>query len=127
YHEAMKQFKGGQDKAELFQFYQDFAQTLMYGGYHEAWRLQALTDLAQLPDYEESYYYGYQQNRGEPVRGDGTPVFHKLPKSYAEAASDGERWRWLLMQAAEMSPEGSGAIQYQFADFLRHQFDVQTM
>ena len=45
-------------------------------GYGDAWRLQYLTDLDKLPDYEEGYYYGGGRGIGAPVNADGTPVYH---------------------------------------------------
>ena len=42
------------DKPALSQFHLHFANLLLSGaGYHEPWRLQTLTDLTQLPDYED--------------------------------------------------------------------------
>ncbi|MBI3828113.1 MAG: alpha-2-macroglobulin [Planctomycetes bacterium] len=124
--EARKLLKGEADKNALYNYYQQYANLLMRGGYNEAWRMQALTDLKELPDYEEGWYYG-SGTRGAPVNPDGTPVYHKLPKSFEEAASDGERWRWMLMQSMEASPDQADAVRMQFAGFLRQQFDVQTM
>src|SRR5262249_61612903 len=67
-----------------------FARLLMNAGNHEPWRLQLLTDLGQLPDYDEGYYWGHS-DRGAPVDADGNPVFYHTPKSYKDAKSDGER------------------------------------
>jgi len=98
-------------------------------GWSEAWRLQYLTDLTVLPDYEEGYYRGDYRSgtRGAPVNPDGTPVFHRLPKSWEAAATDGERFRWCLAQAIELSPSLKGRTLYEWADFLCNQFDVATM
>jgi uncharacterized protein YfaS (alpha-2-macroglobulin family) len=116
------------DKPALAGFYLHFAQVLLQGaGVHDAWRLQYLTDLKELPDYTEGYYWPYNQGRGAPVDADGNPVFHRLPKSYEAATSDGERWRWMLAQAVEYNPARQGEVETMFADFLRQQFDVQTM
>ena len=124
--QAMEKTPGETDKNALYNFYQQFAGSLMGQGYHEAWRLQYLTDLATLPDYEQGWNHG-GQNRGAPVAADGTPVYHKFPKTYAQAQSDGERWRYLLMQAMETLPANGDAVRCQFASFLRQQFDVQSM
>ncbi|MDB5291448.1 MAG: alpha-2-macroglobulin domain protein, partial [Phycisphaerales bacterium] len=119
------------NKDERGSFYFALADILMntrFGG--GAWQLQTLTDLSKLPDYEDgypAYMYGNGNTRGAPVNADGTPVYHKLPKSWKEAATDGERWRWCLMQASEMSPEYASRATYTFAEFLRGQFDVQSM
>ena len=87
------------NKADAASFYLDFGRLLLNGTRcHEAWRLQYLTDLTKLPDYEDGYWYG-GDSRGAPVDDKGEPVYHHVPKSYEAAASDGERWRWLLLQA----------------------------
>src|SRR5436190_1414233 len=107
----------------------DFREMLQHSLYGDgAWRLQYLTDLSTLPDYEDGnlYYYG-GQTRGAPMDENGNAVFHSVPKSWAEAKSDGQRWRWCLVQAAEVSPAHSGQARYTLAEFLRQQFDVQTM
>src|SRR4029079_7194002 len=87
------------DHGATGQFFLRFAQYLLNGaGRTEAWRLQALTDLSQLPDYEDGYYGYGGATTGAPVDADGNPVLHHVPKDYAAARSDGERWRWLLSQ-----------------------------
>jgi uncharacterized protein YfaS (alpha-2-macroglobulin family) len=95
---------------------------------NHAWRLQYLTDLSTLPDYDDAnvYYHG-GQTRGAPVDENGNPVFHSVPKSFADATTDGQRWRWCLQRATDISPDHAGQVRYTFADFLRQQFDVQTM
>ena len=120
------------DHSDLASFWYAFAEILLnnrQGG--GAWRLQYLTDISTLPDYEEAgAYYGsryYGQSRGAPVGEDRAPVYHMLPKSFAEAKTDGQRWRWCLLQASEMSPEEAQHAKLVFAEFLRGQFDVQTM
>ncbi len=127
--QAMKAGKGEKDKDALGRFYLEFARILIgQRGYYEAWRLQYLSDLSKLPDYEEGYYYGYgSRNVGTPVDADGNPVFYKVPKSYEAAQNDGERWRWMLVQAREMSPNLTNQSLYEFANFLHQQFGVQTM
>lgn len=99
------------------------------GHWRGGWQLQYLTDLDTLPDYEEGYgwYAGRQDLRGAPVNPDGTPVFHYLPKSWEEAQSDGERWRWALAEAMRLNPGVASTVQLNYADFLRSQFGVQTM
>ncbi|MBU4273582.1 MAG: alpha-2-macroglobulin [Planctomycetes bacterium] len=95
-------------------------------GYGEAWRLQYLTDLSVLPDYEEGWGYG-RQTSGAPVDVDGKPVFYSVPKTFEAAENDGQRWRWCLQQTAEMNPRQLNAVRMRFAEFLQNQFGVQTM
>ena len=69
----------------------------------QPWRLQSLTDLDKLPDYEEGWGYGGEP-QGAPVDDDGNPIFYALPKSWDAAKNDGERWRWLLETMVEWQP-----------------------
>lgn len=118
-----------QDSArqEVAQFYLDFAQFILGNrGWSESWRLQALTDLETLPDYEPGWGYS-GQTRGAPVDEEGDPVLHSLPRMFEEAESDGQRWRWCLMQAVEMNPALADQVDYHYASFLYQQFGVQTM
>jgi uncharacterized protein YfaS (alpha-2-macroglobulin family) len=112
--------------AETYGFYFNYA-SLVLGqrGGDGAWRLQALTDLGSLPDYEEPLAGGSQG--GAPVDAEGQPVYYGVPESFAQAASDGERWRWLLRQAETVSPAMAAHPRLAFARFLQEQFDVQTM
>ncbi|NQT39977.1 MAG: alpha-2-macroglobulin, partial [Planctomycetes bacterium] len=98
-------------------------------GYHEAWRLQYLSDLSALPDYEPGYGHNYGRGgaRGAPVDEEGKPVFHYTPKSWATAETDGQRWRWCLEQAMEFDANRADDIRMQFAEFLCQQFGVQSM
>src|SRR6202043_3719107 len=48
-------------------------------------------------------------------------------KTLAAAASDGERWRWLLAMAVELAPGRTSEIDWTLATFFRSQFGVQTM
>lgn len=116
------------DKSAVSQFHLSFANMWLYGsGALEAWRLQTLTDLSQLPDYEEGYYWAGARNSGAPVDAEGNPVYHQLPKNYEAAQSDGERWRWMLSQAVEFVPSRRNEVDVLFANFLREQFGEQTM
>ncbi len=118
------------DTSAVSRLYVDFARALLTSrGQTDAWRLQVLTDLTTLPDYESGYRYGRfgGGTRGAPVDADGNPVFHNLPESYAASRTDGERWRWMLHRAVEVRPDRKSEIAMQFAGFLRSQFGVQTM
>ena len=117
-----------ENKEEVGRFYIAFAQTLQSV---EAWQLQSLTDLTTLPDYEEGNRWGGRwgnnDNKGAPVNADGEPVFHHVPKSWDTAASDGERWRWTLLQAVEADNKLRNEADMSLATFLHNQFGVQTM
>ena len=116
-------------------FHLDFARAFLSsrGGGGGAWRLQYLSDLGKLPDYEPGHAYGYGyggggENKGAPVDEAGQPVFHRVPADFAAAATDGARWRWLLQQAAAVDPGLAGhEAQLELATFLRGQFGPETL
>ena len=124
--------KEGRD--DVGKYYLELSNMLLANrGWGEAWRLQYLTDLTKLPDYDEGYYgwygrgYGYGGGaaRGAPVDDKGQVIYHQRPKSWSEAATDGQRWRWCLTQAEEFGH--SEEARFTFAGFLHNQFGVQTM
>ncbi|HLQ45779.1 MAG TPA: alpha-2-macroglobulin, partial [Planctomycetaceae bacterium] len=120
------------NKIDAAQFHAVFAQVLESGiGYSQPWKLQVLTDLTTLPDYEDGYWQwwwrGQQSAHGAPVDADGNPVFYSVPKSYADAKSDGGRWRWMLSQTVELNPARKNEMLLTFAAFLQSQFGVETM
>ncbi len=128
--QGMMAARADDDKQAASQYLFDFAGMLVNNrGHYDAWRLQVLTDLSTLPDYDEGYRYTRygQAYPGAPVDEEGKPVYHQTPKSWEAAATDGERWRWLLEQAAEIAPNRRTEIRKHFADFLFGQFGVQTM
>ena len=109
-------------------FYFSLAEMLQGNrGYSDAWRLQYLTDLDKLPDYEDGWYYGSGRGIGAPVNSDGTPVYYHAPESWKTAQNDGERWRWALHMAAEVEPAMAAQVEMTFADFLRQQFGTETL
>jgi hypothetical protein len=128
-HPAMKLAEVDPLRSETAQFYVEFAGMLLqFRGSNQAWRLQYLTDLTQLPDYEPGYGYEYnRQSQGAPVDAEGQPVFHQLPESFESAGSDGERWRWLLARAMVLNPNLKSSVDYTLASFLQQQFGVQTL
>ncbi len=123
--QAQKLQENETDKKALAQFHFTFAAVLFNVG-EAAWRLQYRTDTSQLPDWDEGYFSD-GDGRGAAVDAAGNPVFHRLPKSDADAVSDGERWRWHLAQVAEHDPDRLPETEMILAGFLRKQFDVQTM
>ena len=94
----------------------------------DSWRLQSLTPLDVLADYDENPYgsWGGQQS-GAPVEPDGTPVYYRVPESFEKARNDGQRWRWALAQAAETDPGLLNTARLELAGFLLSQFGTQTM
>jgi len=126
---ALESVKNEPNKLEAGRFYLQLAAYWRSENYsNNAWSLQALSDLKQLPDYDEGYYNQWNSGgvNGAPVSAEGEPVYYKIPKSFDAAECDGERWRWCLMQGSEMSPDLAREARYELAAFLRGQFDVQT-
>jgi uncharacterized protein YfaS (alpha-2-macroglobulin family) len=117
------------DKAAVAQLHMDFASMVMNGSdWRESWRLQYLTDLTTLPDYEPGYpWWRGASTRGAPVDEKNKPVYYHVPKSFAVAANDGERWRWLLAMTAELAAGRASEVDWILASFFRSQFGVQTM
>ncbi|HPZ83729.1 MAG TPA: alpha-2-macroglobulin, partial [Thermogutta sp.] len=125
--QAMPLVEKEPNRHEAAQFYLDFANIILFDrGWSEAWRLQALTDLSQLPDYEEGWYF-HRGTRGAPVDEEGNPIFYAAPRTFDQAKNDGERWRWCLIQAKELNAALTDQVDYMFAEFLWTQFGVQTL
>jgi alpha-2-macroglobulin len=125
--QAMPLANADDKKADTAEFYIQLGnQVLGQNGYSEAWRLQMLTDISQLADYDTGWYHG-GQSRGAPVDADGKPVLYAVPKSWEAAKNDGERYRWCLMQAAEMNPSRLNETRMSYAGFLYQQFGEQTL
>ncbi len=127
--QAMAPAEADPVKSEVAQFYLEFARIIQqHSGASQAWRLQYLTDLSRLPDYEPGWGYEYDpRTQGAPVDEKGQPVYHPLPESLDTAASDGQRWRWLQARAVALDPNLKNHVDYGWASFLLQQFGVQTM
>jgi len=94
----------------------------------ESWRLQRLTPLDVLPDYEANpYSFGGGQQGGAPVEPDGTPVYYRVPESFQKAKNDGQRWRWAHAQAVKADPGLLNMTRFALAGFLVSQFGTQTI
>jgi uncharacterized protein YfaS (alpha-2-macroglobulin family) len=128
-NQALELSAADSEKSKVAYLYLEFARFLQqFRGYHQAWRLQYLTDLSRLPDYEPGYGYEYgRQQTGAPVDAQGSPVFHQTPQSFEAAKTDGERWRYLHMAAVQLDPRLESRVNYEFASFLHQQFGVQTL
>ncbi len=92
----------------------------------ESWRLQSLSVLDVLPDYDDNPY-GNGDQTGAPVEPDGSPVYYQVPESFPKAKNDGQRWRWALAQAVETDPGLLNTVRSEIAGFLLGQFGTQTM
>lgn len=130
---AMEKAKADPDRNRAGRFFLTLGQALLNdreGG--EAWRLQTLTPLDELPDYGPRRWmyrgpWGGGQDTFAPVSEDGAPVYYRVPESFEKAQNDGQRWRWALVQAAEANAELLNTTRLIFARFLLSQFGTQTI
>jgi uncharacterized protein YfaS (alpha-2-macroglobulin family) len=114
-------------KPEVASYFLAFSQAFLSNrGVQEAWRLQVLTDLTQLPDYDEGWP-GWQQYNGAPVDAEGNPVYFTTPATWQAAENDGQRWRWCQAQAVENDPAQKPAVLWQFASFVDQLYGVQSL
>lgn len=115
---------------EAGSFFEEFASMLMGArSYQDAWRLQVLSDLTVLPDYEEGnvYWRNRGETRGAPVDEAGNPIFYPVPVRFDAAVSDGERWRWMLKRAVDHDGSRADSVKMTWANFLSQQFGVETL
>ena len=92
-----------------------------------AWKLQSLTNLNSLPDYQPLDAAGREIDPGAPVTTDGKPLFFPIPHGFLAAQNDGERWRYCLKEAREYDRSLRDEVFYQTAGFFHAQFGVQTL
>jgi uncharacterized protein YfaS (alpha-2-macroglobulin family) len=126
--QGMKAAESADDKIASAQLLKQFADAVLFASDGRgAWRLQSLTDLDSLPDYEEGWGYYGGEPQGAPVDSKGEAIFYALPKGWDAAKNDGERWRWLLATMVEWHPARLNEERTIRAQFLHGQFGVQTM
>ncbi|MGB1131235.1 MAG: hypothetical protein ACPG4K_14375, partial [Haloferula sp.] len=89
------------------------------------WALAVKTPLDTLPDYGDER--GLASGSGAPVDDEGNPLYFSIPKSWEEAADDGERWRWIREETRRLMPERSAGLDKEWADFLRNNYGVGTL
>lgn len=92
-----------------------------------SWGLQRLTDVeGELPP--PTARWGGRSDSDPPVDATGdAPLLYTAPESWEAAASDGERWRWALAEAARRAPARRREADLAYAGFLHEQFGVQTL
>jgi len=126
--QAMPLVDAEPDKTAAADFYLAFSRALLSNrGYQDAWRLQYLSDLTVLPDYDPGWNYGGGQTSGAPVDAEGQPIYYTVPASFEKATNDGERWRWALSHAAKLQPAKLNETRWELANFCQNQFGVQTI
>ncbi len=126
--EARRLSASDDNKSAVSQLLTEYAQVLRFGNNgSEAWRFQILSNLAELPDYDEGHWWGGRQAQGAPVDENNVPVYHQVPASWEDSKSDGERWRWLLGEAVKFQPNRKQEVTLLFAQFCYEQFGEQTL
>ncbi|MDR2754332.1 MAG: alpha-2-macroglobulin, partial [Planctomycetaceae bacterium] len=128
YVKAMPLVLKDNDKQKTSSFFLAFADAIGENNRlrNTAWKLQSLTDLNLLPDYETQQYWNNNVSKA-PVDAEGNPVYYSVPESWETAKNDGERWRWLLNQAEKQYPDLWSVILSQRAQFCQSQFGEQTL
>lgn len=135
-NQAIEQLKNQNDSELASNIYFHAAEYYLSGReWQIAWKLQILTDLNSLPDFEGvgsepgRFFRGGPSGgpEGAPVDDAGNPVYYRVPTSFETAKNDGERWRWMLDQSMKHKPERKAEVILQIADFNRSQFGVQTL
>jgi uncharacterized protein YfaS (alpha-2-macroglobulin family) len=115
-----------------YPYYQLLSDLLIWGRRgDQAWKLQYLTDVKELPDYDKNLPRRlFSRLNGAPVDGEGNPVFYHVPKSFDAALNDGERWRWAIAEILNDEKVVSADklnVQKKLADFFWSQFGVHTL
>lgn len=92
-------------------------------------RLDELTDLQNLPEFEFPYRGESQYPSWVPPElaadASGNPIFYDLPATWEAAKSDGERWRWTLNEIARLDPSQHSALDLAWAEMLESQLGTQ--
>ncbi len=110
---------GNLSNVQRAEYYLTLADVLLKDrGVGNSWKLQYTTDTERLPEYAAET----MRTSAPPVNPDGSPVLYQVPKSFETAGSDGERWRWALLQA-ERSGDAFNA-KMKLAQFLRSDFGL---
>jgi uncharacterized protein YfaS (alpha-2-macroglobulin family) len=125
---AMEAAEAEANKTEPAELLEQFARALSYANEGlSGWRMQVVTDLEKLPDYEDGWGYYGGQPQGAPIDADGNPIYYSVPESWAAAKNDGQRWRWVLDRMVAWQPSRRLDERLVRAEFLLSQFGVETM
>ncbi len=112
--------------ADVGAFYSNFSSVLLTQRHHSlAWMLQSKTDLDKDLNYADiDGNINTNATRFAPVDLENNPILYTKPKSWEDAASDGERLRWVIEQWSKSNPQEAKIT---WAYFLNEQFGVQTL
>ena len=112
---------GDPNRSNAGAFFIDFAEMIRRGRTgQQSWRLQELTDLSSLPDFDPGYTGDFSQGPDSfaPVASDGKPVTYSVPDDFSAAKSDGQRFRYCLMRAGQVDPKRRPEADLTWADFV---------
>ncbi|RCS54930.1 alpha-2-macroglobulin [Bremerella cremea] len=127
YVAAMQLAQQQQADTAMADLYLEVSHFFLYDNFGRgSWQLQYLTDIDELPDYEEGYSFG-GSNQGAPVDEAGNPIYYYLPESWDAAKNDGQRMRWAMQQVGKYNAQRVDEVQLQWASFLQSQFGVNTL
>lgn len=115
--------KGGKEEVQVLRALAGALNWNRNGGY--LWRLYLKADLAATPDYTEQD--DVITSSGAPVGKDGEPDYINMPESWGTAASDGERWRWLMAEIARISPADGSQEALGWLRFCQQNYGVNTL
>ena len=90
-------------------------------------KYELLTDLTTLPEVEPISYSAPPFGQGVPVDENGDPIFYHAPKSFEEAANDGERIQALYNELCEVVPSQRAAVLKTRAYDARAFYGVTTL
>ena len=93
-------------------------------GAYEAWKLQSLTPLDELPDWRDAGPEGGTE--GAPWAGEG-PLLFGVPESWEAARNDGERWRFALAEEIRHNALLRANVTLERARFAAGQFGEATL
>ena len=115
-------------------YYNTLKKLMMWGRQgNNAWKLQYLTDVNELPDYQKrnTWFASYRMRYyGAPVDAVGKPIFYHVPKTFDAAVNDGERWRFAVNKLINNDKLGGKAKKREklgLAIFFKSQFGVETV
>jgi len=128
-YESVLRELGEMERGRAGEYLRGFAGQILGGGGHGggAWRLGALTELREDIDIVGGLPSFGGGTGGAPVDEEGRPVFHELPESWEAAASDGERWRWVLGELGGLGEDESVEARFLYADFVARLYGVETL
>lgn len=92
----------------------------------QAWSLQYLTPIAELPDYDDQSGLTNPAS-GYPVDAEGNPIYFKASESWESAQNDGQRMLWLIQQRGLLGGAYKIGSQQELAQLAKSWFSVRNL